>query len=452
VTDHDPSLLLATCARVLELVGDRAEAEVTVSAGRSGLTRFANSFIHQNVADNSQWARLKVVVGGRQATAGTSLLSTGLADMVARALAAAALRPPDPEWPGLVPPGGPVTAQPRPGADPRYDAATHVAEPGARATVVKGFVDQGRRDGFEAAGFCQTAGHEVAFANSAGHRAWGRTTRAQVEGIHRSPVADGGAQQVSARLADLDGVAAGRRAADKARRSLELVDLEPGDYEVVLEPGAVTDVLDFVMGHGFNAKAHAEGQSFVRLGEQQLDPRLTIFDDPLDPRMIGLPFDAEGTPRRRLDLVRAGVAVGLCHDRRTARAAGAESTGHGSPGSEIGGPGPSHVVLEGGERSPEEIVASVGRGLLVTDFWYTRVLDPKTTVVTGLTRNGTFLIEDGRVTSAVRNLRFTQSYCEALAPGRVLAVGNDGRLAGESMFFSPTLHLASWHFSGGARG
>ncbi len=443
MTHEGRELALAMCARVLDLVADRGEAEVTVSSARSGLTRFANSFIHQNVAEDGVWVRLKLVVDGRMATATTSRVATGLAEMVERAVEAAQLRPADPDWPGLAPPASvPETHS--------YDEATHVAAPDLRAGVVQGFVQAD--PGLLAAGFCETSGREVAFANSAGQQAWTRTSQAMVEGIHRTPGGDGGAQQISARITDLDGPAAGRRAAEKARGGNDPIDLQPGTYEVVLEPNCVADILNFLTGHGFNAKRHAEGQSFVRLGEAQLDPAISIFDDATDPRCIGLPFDAEGTPRRRVDLVAGGVSTALVHDRRTARQAGTESTGHAVPGSEVMGPVPTHVFLEPGERPPEELIASVERGLLVTDFWYTRILDPKTQVVTGLTRNGTFLIEGGSIKGAVRNLRFTQSYLEALAPGNVLAVGNDGRLAGETEFFAPTLHLRSWNFTGGARG
>jgi predicted Zn-dependent protease len=436
-------LALTACAQVLDLVGDRGEAEVTITSGRSGLTRFANSFIHQNVAEDSMWVRLKLVVDRRIATSTTTRLATGLADMVERAFDAARLRPVDPDWPGLAPPAPvPQTST--------YDEATHVAPPDVRAEVVRAFVQAD--PGLLAAGFCQTSGQEVAFANSAGHEAWARTSQATVEGIHRTRVADGGSQQITARVSDLDGAAAGRRAAEKARGGDDALELEPGAYEVVLEPNCVADILEFLTGHGFNAKRHAEGQSYVRLGEAQLDPLVSIFDDATDPRSIGLPFDAEGTPRRRLDLVVDGVSTALAHDRRTARRAGTESTGHAVGGSDIVGPVPSHVFLEPGVRGPAELVASVERGLLVTDLWYTRILDPKTQVVTGLTRNGTFLIEGGTVTRAVRNLRFTQSYAEALSPGNVLGVGNDGRLAGEAQFFTPSLHLRSWNFTRGTPG
>ena len=439
-------LLLETCESILDLVGDRAEAEVTVSSGRSALTRFANSYIHQNVAETGQWARLKVVVDGRTATAATSRLSTGLGDLVDRALEAAVLRPVDPEWPGLAPP-----TPTRASIAGAWDEDTAVALPGTRAEIVEGFVEQGGRQ-TTAAGFCQTGGHEVAFANSAGQRLYGRSTRAVVEGIHRIATADGGARQVAGRVAELDGAATGLAAAGKALRSADAVDVEPGEWEVILEPSCVSDVLKFLVGHGFNAKHHAEGQSFVRVGDAQLDPQVTIVDDATDPRSLSIPFDAEGTPCRRLELVRQGVCQTLAYDRRTARTANTESTGHGVPGGEAAGPVPHHLFLEPGPGAPEELIGSVERGLLVTDFWYTRILDPKTTVVTGLTRNGTFLIENGKIAGAVRNLRFTQSYVDALAPGNVLGIGNDARLAGESHYHVPTLHLGRWHFSGGAKG
>ncbi len=436
--------LLDVCDRVLELVGGRAEAEVTVIRGRSALTRFANSAIHQNVAEDGTWTGLKVIVDGRWATTGTNRTDPdALGRLVARGLDAARLRPVDPDWPGLAPP------EPAPEVD-HFDQATAVAAPEERAAVVRDFVQAG--GGLAGAGFCDSNGWQTAFANSAGQRLEGRSTRATVEAIHRTATSDGRGWQSSARLGDLHGAAAGRTAAEKARTGdCNTLDLPPGRYQVVLEPACVADMLDFVVGYGFNAKAHAEGQSFVELGQPQLDPAISLWDDATDPRAVGRPFDAEGTPKRPLDLVRDGVCVALAHDRRTAKRAGggARSTGH-SGGGNSGGvctnlflaPGPSPVA---------DLVASVERGLLVTEFWYTRILDPKTQVVTGLTRNGTFLIEKGQVTRGVRNLRFTQSYVEALGPGNVLGVGDDARLFGADHFV-PTVHLAGWNFTGGAAG
>lgn len=441
---------------MVALVGDRAEAEATVVSGRSALTRFANSAIHQNVADDHVSVRLRVVVDGRSATVLTNRLAGDALDrLVERALAAAALRPRDPEWPGLAPPAGLTTE-----AGAHYHEAAHRSTPRSRAEVVMAFVDAAARlpGGRElrAAGYCATSGRTIAFANSAGQRLAGRASRAAIEGIHRTATADGKGFEVQSGGTPLDGGRAGTVAAQKALAAARTVDVGPGEWEVVLEPPCVADVCDFVTGQGFNAKLHAEGMSFVRLGERQLDPAISIFDDATDPRAMGVAFDAEGTPRRRLDLVVDGVCVALAHDRRTAARAGSASTGHAVAGGESAGPSPGDVFLQAGasakEETLEDMVASVERGLLVTDFWYTRILDSKTQVVTGLTRNGTFLIEGGEVVGAVHNLRFTQSYSDALAPGNVVAVGSDARLAGEVEFHVPSLHLRSWSFTGDARG
>jgi len=154
--------------------------------------------------------------------------------------------------------------------------------------------------------------------------------------------------------------------------------------------------------------------------------------------------------------VREGVSASLVHDRRTAKALGTESTGHALEGAGAWGALPSNLILEAGTASADDLVGSMQRGLLVTDLWYTRILDPRTQVVTGLTRNGVWLVEDGKITRPVSNLRFTQSFIEALAPGAVRAVGSDLTLVtggfGLGAWAVPSLHLASWNFTGGAKG
>lgn len=433
--------LLALCDRLVAMVGARGEAIATASAATDALTRFANSAIHQNVAEDAMTVRLQVVVDGRPAAATTDRTDDqGLTDLVDRALAAAAVRPVDDGWPGAAP------AAPLLGAD-RWDDATALASPADRAARVRAFVDAGA--GLEGAGFCSTVGATAAVASSAGQRVQSRYTAATVDGIFRTGTSDGVGRASAPAIAAVDGAAAGQRAADRARRGAEATDIDPGDYEVVLEPSCVAEMLDFLAWHGWNAKAHADGLSFVHLGDQQLDPSLDIWDDATDPRTIGPRFDADGTPKGRLDLVRGGISAGLAHDRRTAHQAGVESTGHGI-GSASFGAVPTNLFLGAGTASPEELVSDVERGLLVSDFWYTRILDPKTQVVTGLTRNGVFLIEHGEITRPVRNMRFTQSYVSALAPGHVLSIGRDAQLIGSSHI--PTLRLASWRFTGGAKG
>ncbi|MGH8934970.1 MAG: TldD/PmbA family protein [Acidimicrobiia bacterium] len=436
------------CEQVLELVGRRAEAQVMVAGGRSALTRFANSFIHQNVGEDQLSVNLKVVVDGRVASASTTRSTVdALQRLVEGAIDAAKLRPVDPDWPGLAPPAEVQPVE-------HYDEATAEASPEERAAVVKEFVAAG--DGMRAAGYCDTEGGLVAFASTAGQRAEGRSTRATVDGIHQTESSAGAAHQTALRLADLDGSAGGQVAARKARDASKPVELEPGRYEVVLEPECVATIVVFLSFYGLNGKAVAEGQSFARVGERQFDRTFNIWDSVAELRALGVPFDAEGTPKRKVDFVREGVVESLAHDRRTAGKLDAESTGHAIPGGEVWGAFPSNVFVGTGNRSLPEMIGAVERGLLVTQFNYCRILDPKTQVVTGLTRNGTFLIEGGEVTKAVGNLRFTQSFVKALGEGSLLGIGSESRFAdsefGAGFIVAPAVHLAEWNFTGGAKG
>ncbi len=441
--------LLDTCERVLALVGTDAEAEITVTAGTEALTRFATGFIHQNVADAVQQVHLRLALDGRVAEASANQTDDdALARLVRSTADAARLQPVDPGWPGLAPPAD------APAVD-HWDDATAAAEPAERAERVGAFVTAA--DDLETAGYCSTEGVSIAFANSAGQRLSGRTTGATLDGIARTGSSDGSSRASSLRLADLDGTVTGLEAVRRARDSADATDLPPGSYEVVLSPSCVVNMLTFLALHGFNGRAVEEGRSFARIGESQFDEAISLADDVSHPMATGVGFDAEGTPKRRVELVRAGVTSGLIHDRRTAKALGTESTGNAVAGAGPFGALPANLVLEAGSASEDELVGGVERGLLVTDFWYTRILDPRTQVVTGLTRNGVWLIESGRVQRPVTNLRFTQSFLDALGPGQVRGVGSDLTLVGGAVFgigayVVPSLHLAAWNFTGGAKG
>jgi predicted Zn-dependent protease len=293
-----------------------------------------------------------------------------------------------------------------------------------------------------------------------------------MDGIARTGGADGVARLASGRLADLDGAVLGARAAEKARAGGQPIELPPGQYEVVLEPDAVADVLANLASFGFNGKAYAQRQSFAELGVDQFDPAVTLLDEPLGRPGVpapAVPFDAEGTPRSTLTLVQNGTTTAVAHDRASAVEVGAVSTGHASPGSRTWGPAPAQMRMEpatgaspsGGASGPTAasalpLVAGMERGLLITDFWYTRVLDQKSLVITGLTRNGVWLVEDGEVIAAVSNMRFTQSYPHALGPGAVLGVGVESvqlpdRWSGVR-YAAPAVRLASWNLTGNASG
>jgi predicted Zn-dependent protease len=441
----------AIAAQVLDLVRAQsadADAEVQVRSGQLALTRFANSFIHQNVAEDLRSIGLRVALDGHVASARLDGPTDPehLERLVAGVLEAARVSPRDPDWPGLA---EPVNA---PDVD-HWDEETADASPEARAERVAAFVAAG--NGLETAGSVSTQGVRVAFANSAGQALTGRATVAAIDGICRTPTSDGAARHASVAIGEIDGRAAGARAAEKARTAAEPTDIEPGRYPVVLEPSCVANLVTFLLNHGYGGRVMEEHRSFVRLGEPQLDPAITLRQDVHYPGMVGLGFDVEGTPRQTLDIVRAGVSSSVLHDRRSARKAGVPSTGNAVEGPNSFGFVAGSTVLDPGERSLDDIIGDLDRGILVSHFWYTRVLDPRTLVVTGLTRNGVWLVEDGKVSRPLRNLRFTQSYAEALAPGNVSGIGSDLALFPEghdAAMLVPSLGLASWNFTGGAKG
>ncbi len=437
-----------------------AEVSVQVDRHRLALTRFANSVIHQNVAEDATTMRLVVHHEGRTATGSTTVVSGGdVGSLLDRVCGAVRVAPLDPTWPGVAPPA-------RPGPATGVDLATAGATPADRAEVVRAFVEGA--GGLETAGYCRTNHWSGALADSAGQSVSGEAVECGVSGIARQQGADGLARHAPLSIAEVDGAALGARAAAKARAWADPVELAPGRYEVVLEPTAVADLLGNLAANAFNGRAVNEHTSFLRPGAAQLDPALSLVDDPLS---LGLGYDAEGTPRRVLPLVESGTTIGVTHDRRTAAEAGTESTGHHVAAGL--GPVPRHLVLlptrpdeaaveaDGPccDSSVAELVAGMERGILVSDFWYTRVLDPRSLALTGLTRNGVWLVEDGEITRPVQNFRFTQSYAQALAPGNVRAVGRtaapvpgDTYTTTSPRWTCPALHLASWNFTGGASG
>jgi predicted Zn-dependent protease len=437
--------------RVLRLIRDRAtsaEAEVLVHDGTLALTRFANSTIHQNVAEDVNRVSVRLALDGRVASSrldgrAGELDLTALVDGV---FAAAQVSPIDPDWPGLAGPAAPLEVE-------HWDEATASASPADRASRVAAFV--AAAGGLETAGSLSTEAAEVAFVNTAGQAVSGRGTVATIDAIARTGTSDGVARWSSAAIGDIEGSAMGERAGRAARDSANPGDIEPGHYEVVLSPSCVADVLSFLLNNGFAGRAVEERRSFLQIGELQLDRAITIRQHVTHPDVTGVAFDAEGTPRRQVDLVRDGVTRALLHDRRTAHKAGASSTGNAATGPNPFGSVSATAVLLPGESGFDELVRGVERGIIVSDFWYTRVLDPRTLVVTGLTRNGVWLIEDGRIGKPVRNLRFTQSYPDAVAPDAVRGIGSDSALFPEgleSALLVPSLHLASWNFTGGAKG
>jgi predicted Zn-dependent protease len=420
--------------------------EVLVIHEWTGLTRFADSAIHQSTAREDTGVRVRAVVGGQVGVAATNDLSKEGATGAARsALELAQVAAPDPQFPGLAPPTK-VPEHPQ-----GYDEATGSATPQQRAQTVAELI--GRcESGFHAAGAYDTSATEVAVANTEGHFCYAPSTQASLTTVISGGEGGTGFAEVTApRVSEVDPSAIGSRAIAKAKSSQNPASLEPGRYEVVLEPAAVATLLGFLSYLGFGGRAIAEGRSCFsgRIGEKLMSEKVTIYDDALSPQTIALPFDFEGTPRQRVDLVEGGVVRGGVHDRRSARQAGTESTGHALPPPNPEGPFPLNVFLQPGDSALDEMIRATGRGLLVTRFHYSNVVHPMEATITGMTRDGTWLIEDGEVNHPVKNFRFTQSIIEALRD--VEQVGRETELASEFFFASsrvPALRISSFQFTG----
>jgi PmbA protein len=258
----------------------------------------------------------------------------------------------------------------------------------------------------------------------------------------------GYAEQVAVDAATIDAPAIGREAAERARASVKPVDIEPGEYPVVLHHYAVVDLVDMLGYLGFSALAVQEDRSFWEAGRRVASPLVSIADDGRDAAGLPASFDAEGVPKQRLSLLDAGVCRDLAFDAQTAAKAGRASTGHGLPAPNTFGPFPTNMVMAAGDASFEDLVAGMERGLLVTRFHYTNPVHSKKVIITGMTRDGTFLVERGEVVRPVRNLRFTMSYLDALA--NVEAVTADRRcirgFLGASVV--PAVRVSGFSFTG----
>jgi predicted Zn-dependent protease len=426
-------------------VGGADGVEVLFMHEWGGLTRFASSSIHQSTAREDTGLRVRVVVNGRTGVAGTNDFSPeGARAAAASAIEMAAVAVADPAFPGLAP-ADPIE-------DPsRFDEATAATTPERRAEGVAELVGA-CPEGFAAAGAFETMGSEVAILNTEGQFCWAPSSLASITTVVTG--GDGGngfAEAFAAGVADLDAEAIGRRAADKAVASRAPRDLEAGRTTVVLEPSAVSTLVGFLAWIGFGGRLLVEGRSCLsgREGQRVAAEAVTIYDDAHAPGTLGLPFDFEGVRRSRVDLIERGVFRGGVHDLRTARQAGVRSTGHALPPPNPEGPFPLNLFMEPGSSSVEEMVGSTERGVLVTRFHYSNVVHPVESTITGMTRDGTFLIERGEVAHAVKNFRFTQSILEALA--NTVAVGAETELASEFFFSAsrvPALKIESFNFSG----
>jgi predicted Zn-dependent protease len=435
---------LARRAMEATIAAGASEAETLVASSSVALTRFANNRVHQNVYSEDDAVSIRAVFGRRVGVASTNRTGDGdLAACAASALGAARIAPEDPSFPGLPAPQPLLTPDRVAGGSLAFGAEE-------RADAAGEIIAQSASRGLTAAGTVSVTVQAIAAANSLGVDAAMASTacRATVLSMGRDS-GSGWASFAGRDASELAPESLGDRAATLARRSVDPRSLAPGDYVVVLAPEAVADMVQFLGWYGASAKAVDEGRSFMtgHLGERIMSEVVTITDDALADWALGLTFDFEGMPKRRVALIDGGVVGSPVTDSYWAARTGQPNTGHALPAPNAMGPIPLDLEMAGGKGSAEDLISKVKRGVYVTRFHYVNIEDPVRATLTGMTRDGTFLIEDGKLTSPLRNLRFTQSAVEALS--RVAGVSAERQLVGEQAgTLVPYLLLERFAFTG----
>jgi PmbA protein len=444
----DDVLSRAECETIFGQVADAArlqgvpDIEVILAGEDQALTRFANNAIHQNVAERSVYLSVRPVIEGRTARASTNRLDLqGIREVVETSITITRLTEPDPELLPLATAG-------ESGAVRRFYQVTANATPQERARAVAEAIATVEEKSQTAAGIYSTGGSMFALMNTAGVSAWHHETLARFSITAMAGDSSGWAKASACRHTDLDPLELARTAAGKAEHSRAPEVVPPGRYTVVLEPAAVLDLVGQMFGD-FSATAIRDGRSFLndRIGQKIFGENITIHDDVCDLLQSGAPFDGEGVPRRPLTLVDRGVVREIAYSRQAAAVAGVPPTGHGFPLPNEIGEAPANIVIAGGESSVEEMVKSTERGILVTRLWYIREVDPYQKIFTGMTRDGTFLIEGGEVASGVRNFRFNVSLIELLS--NVEALAAPVRASGEESadMVVPAMKVSGFNFT-----
>ncbi len=423
------------------------EAEVVIIDGVEELTRFANNMIHQSVSLADTLIHVRFIVGKRIGVArGNRLGPDGIRSVVSMARALATLQREDPHFLSLPTPGSAY-----PSVENLYDRSKHGGAK-YRAAAIATVIGRATRAHLVASGAFSESETITGIANTHGVEAVTKATSASLTAIMSGSGGSGFASESVKGGRDIDAHRVATVALGKATNG-KLVDVAPGEYEVILEPSAVSELLDFFAWLGPNARIYHEDVSFYQgnIGKKLFHDSLTIIDDPLQEAGYPIGFDYEGVPKAALTLVKRGVLGAVAYDSYHAGKHGARNTGHALLAPNTWGPMPTHLMIEPGDKTIAHMIRAVKKGLLVTRFWYTRVVHHKQLILTGMTRDGTFLIENGKIVGRVRNLRYTQSIIEALQDIRGIGkglslVGSEG-----SPSLVPAMHLGKFRFTGSAQ-
>jgi predicted Zn-dependent protease len=427
------------------------QTEVVAMEQDESLTRFANNCVHQNVTERNVQITVRAVSGTKIGIAvSNDIRPDRLRQLASRAHGVALLQPDNPEFKGLPDPQPvfPVTA---------FDWQVADCSPEKRAETAGVICKKAASAGCSAAGSIISSSFTIGVANSKGVFAEHRSTMADASTVIMGSNVSGWSQSTGWQWQAIHPEALADEALSKLRMGVDPVDFEPGEYPVILDPFAVADILEMLAFDGMGALAVQEGRSWMngRLGQRVMADTVNIADDGLNIHGIPWPFDFEGVPKRVMPIVSSGVAVAPVYDSFTAgRESGKQSTGHATPPSPQGrfGPAPMNLFLSPGTASVDAMIRSTELGLYITRFWYTRTVHPRDAVVTGMTRDGTFVIRNGEIAYPAKSLRFTQSYVEALK--NTEAIGGTPRLLRSGFggaTSAPAVKLARFRFTSATR-
>ena len=425
------------------------ETEIVFIGTNNGLTRFANSTIHQNVNEANATIFVRTVLGKKIGVASTnSIAQNDLKAVIRNSLEIAKYQKDNENFPGLPGP------EDYPQINTYFESTANFSPKDRARQVKKAFVRANKRK-FTMAGSFGTGDGEVAVFNTKGVRCYQPLTSASLSIIAMSDSSAGYSVGLTRNVESIDAVTLADIAVDKAFKSKKPKPLEAGDYEVILEPAATAALFEWLNYIAFGSKAFIENTSFLsgNIGKKLMDDSITIYDDGNDTGAIALPFDFEGVPRKKIFIIKEGVAKGVAYDRNTGNHDGVPSTGHALTADQHGeGALPLNLFIAPGNKSREEMIASVKKGVLVTRFHYINgFIDTPRGVLTGMTRDGTFLIEDGKITHGVKNLRFTDSMLRAFS--NVKGISPERELIPSwwdsvGCISAPTVHLGSFKFTG----
>jgi len=375
------------------------------------LTRFAENTIHQNVGKYDHTLFARTVLGKKVGVSSTNVLTEeSIKKLIEDANGIARNQNEDPDFVSL------PTSPPAPEVMGFYKD-TYSFSPEDRAEAIEKIVQRCKRENLFTSGAFEISTQAIGVVNSLGIRQYFKGTTAQLSLTVSQNSFSGWALGLSRDVKKIDVESLTQTAINKALLSSNPIELPPDEYTVILEEAAVASLLLFLAFLGFGAKGFTEGRSFManKIGQKITADNITIIEDPFLNEMAGIPFDYEGVAKKRVVLIENGIAKGVVYNSYYANIGKTESTGHALPPDNTFGPYPKNMVISPGNSTKEEMLASTEKGILITHFWYINYLNPMKTMVTGTTRDGTFLIENGKIKSAVKNMRIGQSILEAFS-------------------------------------